>query len=422
MNVLNIRKPKAENILNTRNKYVNFSLFSMAFCVSLGAALVSLTKLLILIAFVVKVFADGPKRIANRIKTGHSSLIIPIAVIVWFLLSVIWTEASLADALKVLYGHTRLLWLLMIFYLLDTSERALNTLSWLALGQVLVVVLSWLLWLGVPLGFISSKYSPEMGIVFTSTLEQPVMTTLLAVLLWHLRDHWVNRFNRWLIFAIIILAVSNVCFVMIGRTGYLAMLIFIGLSILMVLPLRLRLRFAGLVIPFLIAALLFQQVPRVSQRMTQVWDEIQQFEKGNPDTSTGLRLEKWRISLSAIREAPVLGHGVGSFAVVYKNNGGFENRVIRDPHQQYLFWWVEGGLVAFSLLIAFFLSLYKSAFLLRSGPQRALICTVAIMATMSLFNCPLFGVGMSEFFFVIIACLLATNNKIMRPQQYLNNV
>lgn len=312
------------------------------------------------------------------------------------------------EALFVLYGHARILWLVVALYLVATPQRAWTVLRFLMGGQAFVVLLSWLLWAGVPLAWITSKYPPEQGIAFTSTLEQPVMGTLLLVLLWAFRERLAHelpkRFGKSVLYAFIAITVINMFFVMTGRTGYLVMLVFLSLVLMKALPKNARLLVA--VVPILAAALLFQFSERFQHRVLQVREDISQYEKGNLDTSQGTRLDNWRVALAGIQERPWLGHGVGSFSRVYELNHGHENRIVRDPHQQYLFWWVEGGALGFALLLCIFGALIKDSTNLSSPANWALVCTTAIAATMSLANCPLFGVGMGEYFLLMMAALL----------------
>lgn len=92
--------------------------------------------------------------------------------------------------------------------------------------------------------------------------------------------------------------------------------------------------------------------------------------------------------------------------MVYEANHGHEDRVIRDPHQQYLFWWVEGGALGLILLLGIFGALFRDSVRLNPPANWVLQCTTAIAATMALFNCPFFGAGMGEFFLVMMAALL----------------
>ena len=53
-------------------------------------------------------------------------------------------------------------------------------------------------------------------------------------------------------------------------------------------------------------------------RLAQVDTEIQQFHKGNVDTSVGARLALWGIAIDALRASPWLGTGVDQFHIAVK--------------------------------------------------------------------------------------------------------
>jgi len=74
-------------------------------------------------------------------------------------------------------------------------------------------------------------------------------------------------------------------------------------------------------------------------------------------TSNGLRLSYWRLSLGAIAEAPVFGHGTGStrelFSRAAEGKSGEWANIIRNPHNQTLYvaiqWGVLGCLVLYAM-------------------------------------------------------------------------
>jgi len=400
------------------SRFTLFSVCALAVCVSLGTALVSISKAFVLLAFLGQLWIDGVGKPVQWLRQPPKAIWMVCAAFFWLALTLLWTEAtSLQEALFVLYGHARILWLVVVLYLVATPQRAWTVLQFLMGGQAFVVVLSWLLWIGVPLTWITSKYPPEQGIAFTSTLEQPVMGTLLLVLLWAFRDRLAQelptRFGKWMLYAFMALTVINMFFVMTGRTGYLVMMVLFTLALLKALPRKARLLVA--VVPVLAAALLFQFSDRFQHRVLQVREDVSQYEKGNLDTSQGTRLDNWRVALAGIQDRPWLGHGVGSFSRVYEQNHGHENRIVRDPHQQYLFWWVEGGALGFALLLCIFGALIRDAATLSSPANWALVCTTAIAATMSLANCPFFGVGMGEYFLLMMAALLGMPSSKASP-------
>ena len=292
----------------------------LAFSVSLGAAVVGLAKLLVLVACIGQLWLDGWQGIRERLRAPSVVTRVVVLAVVWFALSASWTEAAPGDAWPAFWRHARLLWLLPVLYLLRTPRAAYRVLVCLLAGQSLVLLLSWLLWLGVPVPWTTARYGPEMGVVFTGHLEQPIMTTLLVVVLWALRTHWATGLAgrlsaaqmRWLLGALTLLAVANVWGIMTGRMGYLVMLLALGLALWRAVPARWR--WALGLLTLLVSLALFELSPRVHERWLEVQNDVQAYQRGDIESSQGLRLEMWRVSLQAAEQAPWLGHGVGSFA------------------------------------------------------------------------------------------------------------
>ena len=400
------------------SKWQTFALFSvcaLAVSVSLGAAVVGIAKLLTLIAFLGQLWRDGWPGVRNRVQQLPSVVVVIGLALLWFGLSGFWTEADSAAASKAFFRHARIFWLVPVLYLIRSPADALKVLFWLAAAQLFVVLASWLMWLGVPVPFVTDRYERHLGVVFTGHLEQPVMTTLLVVLLWHLRDTWTRAFpglvNRTRLFLAVFLAIANVFVIMTGRTGYLVMLVFIGMMVWTSSPKRWRAVLA--LTPLLVAIFFFQMSPRFHDRVLEVRDDVLNYQQGHIETSQGLRLEMWRVALQAVQDKPWFGHGVGSYSNVYVTYHGRDRNGSNNPHQQYLFWLVEFGAVGLMLLLCFFIALLRDARYLPQGAKSALVSTVAIAAVMSLANCPFFGVEMGEFFLVSMAGLLGTRDRIV---------
>ena len=115
----------------------------------------------------------------------------------------------------------------------------------------------------------------------------------------------------------------------------------------------------------------------------------------------------WRRTISGILKKPILGYGVGSMPEVYSSEDGLIKAPLSQPHQQYLFWWAEFGLIGLMIMLGFFFVLIKDSRLLVLDARNSLLSVIAVLFAMGLFNCPFFGVGMGEFFFLEIAALLA---------------
>jgi O-antigen ligase len=393
--------------MNWQHRWQSFAVFSVSFLavsVSLGVAVVSIAKLLLLIAAVGQLFFDVKHRSFPSFKLWPSMTWWILLAMVWMSLSFLWTESSSADALAGWGRHSRILWFIPVLYLLRSPEQSLLTLKWFVAGMVVMMLSSWALVAGLPVPWASAKELPSLGIVHGSTLEQPVLLTFLAVVLWFMRAHWPQGHWRWVPIGILLLTVLNVFFVMTGRSGFLVMLVFISMAVWWQLPKRWRWLVVGL--PFVLAALMMVLSPRFQTRTTEVVKDVLSYRQGSIETSQAQRLDYWHRSLLAFQEKPLIGHGVGSWRMNYHRLGGMQADAPSNPHQQYLLWLVEAGVVGCILFLGVLFAQYKDAQALPTNDRQALTTVTAIAALMGLMNCPYFGAGMGECLVYLAASLL----------------
>ena len=397
--------------MNWQHRWQSFAVFSVSFLavsVSLGVAMVSIAKLLLLIAVVGQLFFDVKHRSFPSIKLWPSMTWWILLAMVWMSLSLWWTESSSADALAGWGRHSRILWFIPVLYLLRSPEQSLLTLKWFVAGMVVMMISSWALVAGLRVPWATAKELPSLGIVHGSTLEQPVLLTFLAVVLWFMRDHWPQGHWRWVPIGILLLTVLNVFFVMTGRSGFLVMLVFISMAVWWQLPKRWRWLVVGL--PFVLAALMMVLSPRFQTRTSQVVKDVISYQQGSVESSQGQRLDYWHRSLLAVQEKPLIGHGVGSWRMNYHRLGGMQADAPSNPHQQYLLWLVEAGVVGCILFLGLLFAQYKDAQALPANDRQALTTVTAIAAVMGLMNCPYFGAGMGECLVYLAASLLVIGN------------
>lgn len=245
----------------------------------------------------------------------------------------------------------------------------------------------------------------EKGIAFTSTLEQPVMAVLVMAALWNFREYWIKQWSKWFVRLVIVAMALNMIFVMSGRTGYIVFLLVVAIEIYRMLPGRLR--WIALLSPFILSAIFNSVSPVFHKRIAEIDTNTETYIKNETLSSEGERLDMWKQTASGILKRPILGYGVGSMPDVYKGEGGLIKSPVTQPHQQYLFWWAEFGLIGLSIMLGFFFALMKDVRKLDCEAESSLQSVLSVLFVMGMFNCPFFGVGMGEFFFLEIATLLA---------------
>ena len=399
-----------QSIWNQRwQQFSFFAVSCLAVASTMGAALISLSKVLLLIAVFAQVYFDLKNKSWPDWREWPLTCWAVLLAFAWISLSWFWIDSTAQDAWKGWGRYSRLLWLVAVVYVLRTPLMAQKILKWQVGGLVFLLISSWMLWLGLPVPWATAAYPPELGIVSASTLEQPVYLTILVAYLWVFKSYWTKGPWRFIVPVLIAITIINIFFIMTGRTGFLVMFVLSLMALYWALPQRWKYTFW--VIPLVSMVVLFNVSPRFQNRTAQVLSDIQNYQQGNAQTSQGMRLDYWHRSLLAISEKPILGHGVGSWRSNYHRLGGIEQELApSNPHQQYLLWAVEGGLVGLLFLLGIFAALYKDALTTEPESKRFMLVAVTIAAVMSFMNCPFFGVGLGEFFVVIYGCLLVTRS------------
>ncbi len=411
--------------------YMRWSLCALGFSVSFGVALVSISKLLIVLGFVLYVRRDWHafsqsvqdpaqwtqhrckllKRGWQALKLHFKNLETPWMVllcVLWMGLSLLWTQAGDSEWPRALVRHSRILFIPLILYCIRSKEDVLWILRAMVLGQLTIVVGSYFLWLGLPLPFSNPLYPKDFGVVINGHLEQPIMTTLMVVMVWSFRQTLWPKLRIEVFYLICALGAFNVFFIMTGRTGFIAMLLAITFGLYQHLKVRYNKHMAWVwLLPIIMALALSLLSSRFNQKVLEAFNDIVLYAQGNDATSQGYRLDYWRQSIKSIPESAWVGHGVGSWRHEYLVHGGNEPNAPTNPHQQFLLWTVEAGLIGLALIIGFYRALHKDAKRLEGAAKDVMLNCFVIVLMVSLFNCPFYGAGIGEFFILIFASMLA---------------
>jgi cell division protein FtsW (lipid II flippase) len=104
------------------------------------------------------------------------------------------------------------------------------------------------------------------------------------------------------------------------------------------------------------AVLVWFTSPYLRERVEHVRVEYQEYRETNRPTSTGERLEFWRISIHSVGEAPLFGHGTGATKQMFDREAvgksGAWADSIRNPHNQTLYVAVQWGALGCIVLYA----------------------------------------------------------------------
>ena len=390
------------------NQVALFSVCALAVSVNFGVALVSLSSLFIILAVVAvySVKSNYTNEAGAEIRPKNTVFSVFFALI-WLVVTLIWTESTSQAAIIQIIRYCRILTVPIVFLLIKTPDQAIKILKVWVVGQVFVIVCSYFLWLGISLPW-AINFDADLDLTpFTSTLEQPIMNTIMFTVVWNFRERFYQDWGKGIVRLILALTLFEVFFIMIGRTGILCMLTVLTVMLWELVDKKYKI--VIIIFPFVFFAALYQISSKIEQRSKEVVADVIKYKNGDHNTSQGNRIEFSKRSIQAIIERPLLGYGAGSWPIAYKLalKGESGKEGADNPHQQFLLWFTEGGVVAFILLLNFYHSILRDSSMLSVRAKNTLHSIFIILLITSMMNCPLHGAGMSEFFCLIIALMMS---------------
>lgn len=295
--------------------------------------------------------------------------------------------------------------LLLLYNRPDWQSRALRA---FALGMTFVLLSTWLnIWFVLPW---SSTKTPGWGVshhVMHDYIIQNVMMSFYVV--YALVSTRTMHDKKWKMvwWVLAVMGVVSITHLSQGRTGVIVLLP----ALLAFAASKWRGRRTFYALPILAIALTVTVLssPVMSERIEQSQTE---FSHRNTDifSSIGHRLFNWKTTPQLIAEKPVFGHGTGAYHTEicrYMEKPEWCDTFRWHPHNQYLLFAADHGLIGAGLYIALIASLFVVAYKSPHPAARTLLFTLAsILAVDSLFNSPMFSAKEAEFFLYMMALLV----------------
>lgn len=308
---------------------------------------------------------------------------LPVALFALILIGVTWSSEPLPVAFKWVGPYAKLLLIPLVmvtaFSRKDGFQIALGFLA----ACTILLALSWasVIWTNGPWGWFKMQ-----GIPVKDNAVQSGEFALCAFGLAYagLRVWNENRPRAMLVFSLAALFFANIMVIDISKTG-----ILMAGTLLLLLLLETQGWRRGVLIAVpaalaIVIALSFSHSAQV--RYKQFIAGTEALHANSDNFSTVARLYFWRQSRQLIASAPVLGHGTGSIAGLYRGldqSKAFGD--IPDPHNQFLHTVLQTGLVGGALLIAMWVA--HLVLFWGSGPLRAMGLAIVVQNILgSLFN------------------------------------
>lgn len=335
-----------------------------------------------------------------------------LAVLAIYAVSILWSTAPSEQALVALAKYGKLLVFPAFLVLIRTRQEALSALVAFMCAQAFLLVSSWLLYFHVPVPWATSVAAKVSHAVFSSYLDQGIISAVMAAVFWHLRILAADERFRLLATVMAFAAIGNVFVAFVGRTGHLVGVAMMSLAIFWALPNRLRA--AALVVPPLIFMIAVFSFDKVASRFSSVKTDLVAYSsKPESVTSTGVRLSFWKTTAGMISEKPVLGYGAGSWATEYNRVDRRDNPAHTDldrgsnPHQEFLLWGTQLGLGGIVLLAGFLFSVMRDLRRMEPPLAKAGLSVLLALVISCFLNSSLYDAYIGDFFCISLAVLLA---------------
>jgi O-antigen ligase len=276
---------------------------------------------------------------------------LPAALFGLILIGVTWSSEPLPVALKWVGPYAKLLLIPIAMMTAFSRKDGLQIAFGFLAACAILLLLSWasIVWPSGPWGWF--KGGQAVPVKDNAVQSGEFALCAFGVAYAGLRLWSENRARAVLALSLAALFFANALFVNISKTG----IVMAGaLLVLLLLETQGWRRGVLIAIPATLAivvALSFS--PSAQVRLKQFLEGTEPVRDNRENISTASRLYFWKQSRIFVASAPVLGHGTGSIAGLYR---GFDQSKafgeIPDPHNQFLHTTLQVGLVGGALLIA----------------------------------------------------------------------
>ncbi len=376
-------------------------------------AIISIAKLLlILCGLVALLWNQRPLGATSSLANIWTPRVV-LALIATLALSLWWSIAPQETALGALVKYGKLLTIPLMVFLIRDRREAMYALGAFTLAQLFLLTSSWMLFAQWPVPWASSNMALTHYAVFSSYLDQSIISAVFAAFCWHFRGQVPGRFGRHLAVLTALTALGLVFFVMQGRSGHVVAIALLSVAIMWELPKRYR--GAIVLLPVVLVMVLAASSSKLRDRLSLIKTEVQAYSAHEEQvTSSGQRLNYWKRSLQSMSQNPLAGTGVGSWGLEYNRLERERNPTHQDaaggkgnPHQEYLLLGVQLGIPGILLLLCLMLALLRDSTQLSGPYARATQSTLLALAIACLLNSSIYDAQIGDFFCILIGLLLA---------------
>ncbi|UUM22238.1 O-antigen ligase [Mycoavidus sp. SF9855] len=390
----------------------SFALIAL-WCVPISTALTNIALGLFAIAVLL-----APELWRNwRNAFSHPVSIATFALIFALIISVLYSAAPFDESIKWLMKYRKLLFIPLLIAAFQDRPLANVARLGLCISLSFVLLLSTSNYLG--LTAIGPLYNANDPITYAWVFKNHITAGLFSALLFSLALDIAETASsaraKGFYYLLSLLALVNVLVMLQGRTGQVVIIMLAIYQIVRKLRLlnfrhdRRRAAAQAVFLALLIAAasasLYFK-----SARLADTGSEISAYQQLNQPNATGLRLEWYRKSLELVTQRPFFGYGAMGVHEAFKQltdgYSGARGAVTANPHNQYLLFAVELGLVGLGLFMYLLVQIARAAARLPMQSRQLLSNWLFIFTMGCLVNSLLLDISEGYMFVLLTGILI----------------
>lgn len=335
---------------------------------------------------------------------SHQVVIASVMLLVLFTAGIFYSQGSWYEAYRVWDKYLKIAYV-VIFLSLFSDSKWKNYLIYTLIVAVLInELMSYLHYYHV----INFNIPDEKHWLFVQDIDASFILAFVCFLLINfMLDH--SQY-RWIYFLAFLCCFYDLFFLNQERTGYLVFTSLISFMLWQRMG-RKGLLVMCLLIPIGLTSLYTVSVP-FNTRVTQLFNDIETYSQGIKTTPIGYRLTFAACSFSIIKQNPFFGAGTGSFIKLYQDFNGPKlpgNTTAGHPHNEYLFIFLQLGIVGFCTFLYWLYAQYQQTKHLCLSDQRLARGLLLAFLVLSFCNCSLYVSPAGILFVILMGAFLSAD-------------
>jgi O-antigen ligase len=324
----------------------------------------------------------------------------------WLIIGSFYADTAWADKVATLSSWRKFFYAFVLFGIFYPTQWKMRFIYYYLAAMSLAAAIAVPLWL---LDIQVNWGGHEVAIFMSNHSAQSLAFVVAAICCIFLLKEPLSVQKKRLLAGMLALFLLNIFFISPSRSGYFALPVAGVFAFLNIYGYKKLPYILGITITALLLVVLTSST--LQQRVKLGLEEMSHYQTSENLTSVGLRVIYAQNTWELIQQRPLLGYGTSSFKSIYSTHVASKYRDWRgesatDPHNQYLFIWLENGLVGLLIIFGYIYTVIKQGATQR--PYGAIAASVLVaIAAISLFNSNFKTFPEGHLLSFFVGCLLA---------------